>query len=225
MLAQILVVEDDPHLGPLLRDYLAGDYQVHHAATLQAAQNWLGVNSAQLILLDLNLPDGDGLDLVQSLRQYSSTPVLVLSARTDVQERVRGLNAGADDYLTKPFAMPELDARISALLRRTAAGTGVNLGNTSLSISSLLLTAGDNTVNLTEHEARILELMMRTPERVFSRPDIESHLYGWETPNSNSVEVRISQLRKKLEQAQSDLRIRTIRNVGYVLQASASATS
>lgn len=218
MLAQILIVEDDPHLGPLLREYLSADYQVHHAATLKDAQAWLGTHNAQLILLDLNLPDGDGLDLVQSLRQYSSTPVLVLSARSGVQERVAGLNAGADDYLTKPFAMPELDARITALLRRTAAGTGVNLGNTSLSTSSLLMTVNDRNVNLTEHEARILELMMRTPERVFSRTDIESHLYGWETPNSNSVEVRISQLRKKLESAGSDLRIRTIRNVGYVLQ-------
>lgn len=218
MLAQILIVEDDPHLGPLLREYLSADYQVHQAATLKDAQAWLGTHNAQLILLDLNLPDGDGLDLVQSLRQYSSTPVLVLSARSGVQERVAGLNAGADDYLTKPFAMPELDARITALLRRTAAGTGVNLGNTSLSTSSLLMTVNDKNVNLTEHEARILELMMRTPERVFSRTDIESHLYGWETPNSNSVEVRISQLRKKLESASSDLRIRTIRNVGYVLQ-------
>ena len=219
MLSQLLVVEDDPHLGPLLREYLSADYQVYHAATLKDAQSWLGTHSAQLILLDLNLPDGDGLDLVQSLRQYSSTPVLVLSARSGVQERVAGLNAGADDYLTKPFAMPELDARIGALLRRTAAGTGVNLGNTSLSSSSLTLTVGEHSATLTEHEARILELMMRTPERVFSRSDIESHLYGWETPNSNSVEVRISQLRKKLEGVASDLRIRTIRNVGYVLQA------
>ncbi len=219
MLAQVLIVEDDPHLGPLLRDYLSADYQTFHAATIKEAQAWLGTHSAQLILLDLNLPDGDGLDLVQSLRQYSSTPVLVLSARSGVQERVAGLNAGADDYLTKPFAMPELDARIGALLRRTASGTGVNLGNTSLSSSSLTLTVGNETSTLTEHEARILELMMRTPERVFSRADIESHLYGWETPNSNSVEVRISQLRKKLESVDSDLRIRTIRNVGYVLQA------
>ncbi|AWN24138.1 DNA-binding response regulator [Deinococcus irradiatisoli] len=219
MLSQLLIVEDDPHLGPLLRDYLSADYQVFHAATLAEAQNWLGTHSAQLILLDLNLPDGNGLDLVQSLRQYSSTPVLVLSARSHVQERVAGLNAGADDYLTKPFAMPELDARISALLRRTASGGSVNLGNTSLSTSSLTLTAEEQHVNLTEHESRILELMMRTPERVFSRADIESHLYGWETPNSNSVEVRISQLRKKLESVGSTLRVRTIRNVGYVLQA------
>ena len=219
MLPQLLLVEDDPHLGPLLREYLEADYQVHHAATLRGAEDWLGTHSPQLILLDLNLPDGDGLDLVAQLRQYSSTPVLVLSARADVQQRVAGLNAGADDYLTKPFAMPELEARISALLRRTASGGGVNLGNTVLSTSSLTMTVDDKHVNLTEHEARILELMMRTPDRVFSRPDIESHLYGWETPNSNSVEVRISQLRKKLEQAGSDLRIRTIRNVGYVLQS------
>lgn len=218
MLAQILVVEDDSNLGPMLKEYLSADYIVEHVGTLKAAQAWLGTHSPQLILLDLNLPDGDGLDLVQSLRQYSSTPVLVLSARSNVQERVAGLNAGADDYLTKPFALPELDARIGALLRRTASGSGVNLGNTSLSSSSLLLTVEDRHVNLTEHEARILELMMRTPERVFSRTDIESHLYGWEIPSSNSVEVRISQLRKKLEQAKSDLRIRTIRNVGYVLQ-------
>lgn len=219
MQAQILLVEDDPHLGPLLAEYLSEDYAVQHAATMRDAQAWLGTHSAQLIILDLNLPDGNGLDLVQSLRQYSSTPVLILSARSAVQERVAGLNVGADDYLTKPFAMPELDARISALLRRTAAGGGVNLGNTSLATSSLTLSAEDKSTGLTEHEARILELMMRTPDRVFSRGDIESHLYGWDTPSSNSVEVRISQLRKKLESVGSDLRIRTIRNVGYVLQS------
>lgn len=219
MNATILLVEDDPHLGPLLREYLSDDYQVQHASTLRDAQAWLGTHNAQLIVLDLNLPDGDGLDLVSSLRQYASTPVLILSARSGVTDRVSGLNAGADDYLTKPFAMPELDARIQALLRRTAAGGSVNLGNTSLVTGSLTLTADERSVALTEHESKILELMMRTPERVFSRADIESHLYGWETPSSNSVEVRISQLRKKLESVESDLRIRTIRNVGYVLQS------
>ena len=118
MLAQILVVEDDPHLGPLLKEYLSGDYLVEHASTLKEAQAWLGTHSPQLILLDLNLPDGDGLDLVQALRQYSSTPVLVLSARSGVQERVAGLNAGADDYLTKPFSPAELATRVRAQLAR-----------------------------------------------------------------------------------------------------------
>ena len=110
------------------------------------------------------------------MREWSSVPIIVLSVREQEGDKIAALDAGADDYLTKPFAMPELDARITALLRRTAAGTGVNLGNTSLSTSSLLLTVNDKNVNLTEHEARILELMMRTPERVFSRADIESHL-------------------------------------------------
>lgn len=218
MLPQILIVEDDIHLGPLLKEYLADEYQTHLATNIHMAQDILGVHHIKLVLLDLNLPDGNGVDFIESLRQYSSTPVLILSAQTEVKDRVAGLNAGADDYLTKPFAIPELEARITALLRRTTSSSGISLGNTSLSTSSLLLTVDANSVNLTEHECKILELMMRTPERVFSRHDIESHLYGWETPNSNSVEVRISQLRKKLETLKSTLNIRTIRNVGYVLQ-------
>ncbi len=218
---RILVVEDDEEMSGLVeRGLTAEGYEVTVVTNGMDALIAASTGDYAAATIDVMMPEMTGFEICRHLRTHgSSLPVLLVTARDAVEDRVFGLDSGADDYLTKPFAMPELDARIGALLRRTASGTGVNLGNTSLSSSSLTLTVGSETATLTEHEARILELMMRTPERVFSRADIESHLYGWETPNSNSVEVRISQLRKKLEGVESDLRIRTIRNVGYVLQA------
>lgn len=218
MPAHIFLVEDDEQLGLSLSEDLSDDYQFSWAKNVADALDWLSKNSAQIVLLDLNLPDGDGLTVLESLRKHSNTPVLILSARSEVQHRVRGLNAGADDYLNKPFAMPELRARLSAMLRRTSTSGGVELGSTTLSTSTMTIACGGHTHSITEHEARILELMMRTPERVFSREDIESHVYGFEGRSSNTVEVRISQLRKKLLAIESDLSVRTIRGVGYVLQ-------
>ncbi|MBC7646290.1 MAG: response regulator transcription factor [Pseudopedobacter sp.] len=221
MLPHLLVVEDDAGLNRLLTEHLSEKYQVSSAMTLKDAQAKLGERLPQMILLDLNLPDGDGLEFMKELRGYTTVPVLMMTARGKVEERVQGLDSGADDYLVKPFSLDELDARVKALLRRSAAGESqiLNLGDTQLNTSSLTLTVEGQNIQLTEHEARILEVMMRTPGRVFSRADLEEKLYGWQTPMSNSVEVRVSQLRKKLSQAGSTLNIRTIRGVGYTLPA------
>jgi len=221
MLPHLLVVEDDAGLNRLLTEHLSEKYQVSSAMNLGDAQAKLGERLPQMILLDLNLPDGDGLEFMKELRGYTTVPVLMMTARGKVEERVQGLDSGADDYLVKPFSLDELDARVKALLRRSAAGESqiLNLGDTQLNTSSLTLTVEGQNIQLTEHEARILEVMMRTPGRVFSRADLEEKLYGWQTPMSNSVEVRVSQLRKKLSQAGSTLNIRTIRGVGYTLPA------
>jgi len=221
MLPHLLVVEDDAGLNRLLTEHLSEKYQVSSAMNLRDAQAKLGERLPQMILLDLNLPDGDGLEFMKELRGYTTVPVLMMTARGKVEERVQGLDSGADDYLVKPFSLDELDARVKALLRRSAAGESqiLNLGDTQLNTSSLTLTVEGQNIQLTEHEARILEVMMRTPGRVFSRADLEEKLYGWQTPMSNSVEVRVSQLRKKLSQAGSTLNIRTIRGVGYTLPA------
>ncbi|MBB6099952.1 DNA-binding response OmpR family regulator [Deinobacterium chartae] len=221
MLPYIVILEDDPQLNALLREHLSERYEVVSALNIQQAEQLLGERLPQLILLDLNLPDGDGLEFMARLRSYATVPVLMITARGAIQERVEGLNAGADDYLVKPFSLDELDARVKALLRRTSAGERqvLNYHDTQLNLSSLTVTVQGRQEQLTEHEARILEVMMRTPGRVFSRSDLEVHLYGWETPQSNSIEVRISQLRKKLREVGSPINIRTIRGVGYTLPA------
>lgn len=220
---KILIVEDDQHLGSLLKECLGDDYNVHWVARLSEAQDWLAHQIPQLILLDLNLPDGNGLELIESVRLYSSVPFLILSAQNETATKVKGLNLGADDYLTKPFSVQELHARVKSLLRRTTSGTGISLGNTYLNVSSQILKVDDQNITLTEHETKILETMMRTPERVLTRSDIESRIYGLNTPYSNSIEVRISQLRKKLKESGSTIKIVTLRNVGYTVQVEKSS--
>lgn len=221
MQAYIIIVEDDVPLNRLLTEHLSARYTTEGVHTIQAALDKIEQRLPQLVLLDLNLPDGDGLSLMRKLRTFSTVPVLMITARGRIEERVEGLDSGADDYLVKPFSLDELDARVKALLRRSASGESqvVNLGNTQLSLSSMMLNVSGHSLQLTEHEARILALFMRTPGRVFSRSDLETHLYGWQTPMSNSIEVRISQLRKKLKECGSELNLRTIRGVGYTLPA------
>ncbi|MFN8509424.1 MAG: response regulator transcription factor [Deinococcaceae bacterium] len=221
MLTHLLVVEDDTGLNRLLSEHLGERYRISSAHNLEEAQKLLGERLPQMILLDLNLPDGDGIDFMRQLRTYTTVPVLMITARGKVEERVQGLDSGADDYLVKPFSLEELDARVKALLRRSSSGESqvIHLADTQLNTSSLMLSVDNQNLQLTEHEARILEVMMRTPGRVFSRADLEEKLYGWQTPMSNSIEVRVSQLRKKLAQIGSSLSIRTIRGVGYTLPA------
>lgn len=221
MLAQILVVEDDPHLGPLLKEYLSADYQVHHAATLRDAQSWLGMHSAQLILLDLNLPDGDGLDLVQALRQYSSTPVLVLSARSGVQERVAGLNAGADDYLTKPFDFAELGARLRALARRAPPERPAVLavGDLRLDPAERRVYRGEVEIAMSATEMALLEAFMRRPGQVLDALTLLEA--GWPDVyenRSNVVAVYIGYLRNKIDRPFGRDDIETVRGSGYRLR-------
>ncbi|HNU67173.1 MAG TPA: response regulator transcription factor, partial [Methylotenera sp.] len=188
----------------------------------QAAKLALETEEYAVVVLDLGLPKLSGTDLLKWLRAtLSKVPVLVLTARDTVADRVSGLNAGADDYLIKPFDLDELIARINALLRRSAGQVTQNLqhGNIILTPATHQVTQQGKSVELSAREFTLLHELLLHAGRVQSREQLEQHLYGWgEEVESNSIEVHIHHLRKKLG---SDL-IRTLRGVGYVIDQDAS---
>ena len=163
----------------------------------------------------------DGLDLLQQIRRGKAPiPVLILTARDDIKERVEGLNHGADDYLTKPFAPEELAARVRALLRRPGGALGVELecGNVLMNTSERNVKVRNQLVPLSRRETELLELMLRRVGRVLSKSSIEESLYAFgEEVASNSVEVCVHRLRKSLEKAEASVTIHTVRGVGYLL--------
>ncbi len=172
-------------------------------------------------VLDLGLPDGDGLAVLRSARRIGKAlPILILTARDAVEDRVAGLNAGADDYLTKPFAMIELIARIKALLRRPGGVLGITLaaGNVSLDTVGRELTVAGTPVQLSRRELAILEQMMRRFGRIVPKAVLEEKLYGIdEEPDSNTIPVHVHHLRRQLQAAGASLVVHTIRGVGYIL--------
>ncbi|GGJ27959.1 response regulator transcription factor [Deinococcus roseus] len=216
---QILLIEDDADLQALLGNHLQNwGYHVQVCRTLQETYQQLADWVPDLVLLDLNLPDGDGLDLIPSIQALGNLPVLVMTARGSVPDRVQGLNSGADDYLVKPFALDEFDARIKALLRRVhPQEQTLYLAGTTLDTSKCTLSTAAKSVLLTDHEVRIMEYLMQNASRVVSREVLEQHVYGFYSPASNSFEVRVSLLRKKLKQIESHLHIRALRKTGYAL--------
>jgi two-component system response regulator QseB len=213
---RLLLVEDDSMIGEairagLKRDGFAVDW-VRDAASAAAA---LDTEPFELLLLDLGLPGGDGLELLKSLRGRGSLlPVLVITARDAVADRVAGLDAGADDYLVKPFDLDELAARIRALLRRKSGRTGPHLEHLGVVLDPAThrVTQGGADVALSPREFALLELLLERPGAILSRGQLEERLYGWgEEVESNAVEVHIHGLRRKLG-AQFIL---TVRGVGY----------
>jgi two-component system, OmpR family, response regulator len=213
---RLLLVEDDPMIGEairagLRREGFAVDW-VHHAA---AAAGVLGSEPFELMLLDLGLPGGDGLQLLTTLRaRGEALPVLIITARDAVSDRVQGLDAGADDYLIKPFDLDELAARIRALLRRRAgrAATAIEHLAVVLDPAAHRVTQDGVEVALSPREFALLQLLLERPGTILSRAQIEERLYGWgEEVESNAVEVHIHGLRRKLG-AQFIL---TVRGVGY----------
>ena len=188
------------------------------AADASAALELINYDAA---VLDLGLPDGDGLAVLAAARQARKTlPILILTARDAVDDRVAGLNAGADDYLTKPFAMAELIARIKALLRRPGGVLGMTLeaGNLHLDTVGRELTVGATPVRLSRRELAILEQMMRRFGRIVPKAVLEEKLYGIdEEPDSNPIPVHVHHLRRQLEAAGASVIIHTIRGVGYIL--------
>jgi DNA-binding response OmpR family regulator len=172
-------------------------------------------------ILDLGLPDGDGLAVLDSARRVGKTlPILILTARDAVDDRVAGLDAGADDYLTKPFAITELVARIKALLRRPGGVLGITLeaGNLSLDTIGRELTVDGNPVRLSRQELAILEQMMRRFGRIVPKAVLEEKLYGiGDEPDSNTIPVHVHYLRRQRQAADASLFIHTVRGVGYIL--------
>jgi len=219
---RLLVIEDENRLSGILKSKL-GDigFSVDidgSAADANAALELINYDAA---ILDLGLPDGDGLAVLTAARQSGkSLPILILTARDAVEDRVAGLNAGADDYLTKPFALAELIARIKALLRRPGGVLGMTLeaGNLSLDTIGRELTIGGIPARLSRRELAILEQMMRRFGRIVPKAVLEEKLYGIdEEPDSNPITVHVHHSRRQLDAAGASLMIHTIRGVGYIL--------
>lgn len=219
---RLLVVEDEPDLLVLMQRALErGGFAVDIAPDLAQAADYLITARYDILILDLGLPDGDGLSLLRHLRaRGSQLPVLVLTARDALEDRVMGLDTGADDYLVKPFHIPELIARIRALLRRPDAALGVMLclGNLVLDTVSRQVRVNAVNVGMSVREVALLELLMRRQGAVVPRDLLEQGLYSFENElGSNAMEVLIHRVRRKLSDASATSSIHTVRGVGYLL--------
>ena len=216
---QILLVEDDLSLADSLIIALKREgFNINHVASGKAALLAAKTEPPELVILDLGLPDMDGLVVLKQLHQGKTPlPVLVLTARNTTQDKVSGLNLGADDYLAKPFEMPELLARLRALQRRVATvqTTDITIGPVVLDTLSYGVSVEGNMTEMTRREFMLLKALMEYPGQVLSRDKLESRLYGWgEELSSNSIEVHIHNLRKKVPAGF----IKTIRGIGYTIR-------
>lgn len=219
---RLLVVEDEPDLGSLLRDALQrAGFAADLVAGLADAGQHLSLAAYDAMVLDLALADGDGMTLLRRLRRNGNTlPVLILTARDAPEDRVAGLDGGADDYLVKPFHMPELVSRMRALLRRPNAALGVVLevGDLVLDTAARRASVGATPLVLAPREMALLELLMRQQGKVVSREAIEQGLYSFDTMlGSNAMEVLVHRLRRKLADAGARAVVHTLRGVGYLL--------
>lgn len=219
---RLLLVEDHATFAELVRQNLEREgFAVDVVETAGDGDAALRAVSYDAIILDLGLPDASGLTLLRDLRAAGkSTPVLILTARDTVDDRVTGLNAGSDDYLVKPCAMEELVARVRALLRRPGGALGVTLvaGNISFDTTAREVRIDGKPIAISRREMGVLEQLMRRYGRVVPKDVIEDKLYGFdEEVTSNSVEAHISRLRKRLEKGSANVSIHTLRGVGYLL--------
>lgn len=221
---RLLLVEDNARLAGLIREGLDGQgFAVDWSETVADTEHILKINNYDLLLLDLGLPDGEGLDLVRSVRRRrNTTPILILTARGGLDDRVLGLDAGADDYLVKPFQIPELAARCRALLRRPGASLGTELvcGNVVLTSADRQVSVAGLAIESTPREVDLLECLLRRAGNVVSKPALESALYSMDAEvTPNALEACISRLRKRLTAAGAGVQIRTVHGVGYALFA------
>ncbi|WP_295465916.1 response regulator transcription factor [uncultured Pseudomonas sp.] len=216
---RVLLIEDDPDLGAGIRSSLREEgYTLDWLKDGESAVHALREEGFDLVVLDLGLPRLDGIQVLRQSRANGlTTPVLILTARDDTEDRVAGLDAGADDYLVKPFDIKELKARLRALLRRRNGPSQLQLegGGILLDPATRRVTFEGQPVNLTPREYQLLHELLANPGKIFSRDRLMGLLYGWdEGVESNTLEVHIYNLRKKLR---ADL-IRTVRGIGYRLE-------
>lgn len=215
---RILLIEDDFTLGDAIREQVtASGHAVDWMTLLADAEVSARAVSYDLILLDLMLPDGRGLDFLRNRRAAGDvTSVIILTARDQISERIEGLNAGADDYLVKPFDLAELTARIAAVARRYTGNPNplLKVGALDIDLAARTVRRDDKKLTLTAREWRLLEALIQHPGTVLSKAQLEEHLYNFDAAfESNTIEVHISRLRKKLGR---DV-IETVRGIGYRL--------
>jgi DNA-binding response OmpR family regulator len=219
---RLLVVEDNAQLSQLLAKGLGiAGYETDLLATAAEARDALLTTTYAAVILDLGLPDGDGLSILRELRHRKDpTPVLVLTARGGLQDRVNGLRSGADDYLVKPFALEELVARLEAQLRRPGQqlGSSLHIANLGFDLRNRQASIDDQPQALSSRETAVLELLMRSKGRVVSKKQVEDHIFGMAGEvASNAVEVYVHRLRKQLSDKGAKVQIHTIRGVGYLI--------
>jgi len=221
---RLLVVEDDPAIASFLAKGLKeAGFAVDHAASGGAALEMASSTTYDLAVIDLMLPGLDGLSLIEELRRRRITvPVIILSAKRSVDDRVRGLQAGGDDYLTKPFAFEELLARVQALIRRAtgaAEPTRLVVGDLVLDLVSRKVERGGRALDLRPREYALLEYLMRNPGRVVSKAMILSHVFDYSfDPRTNVVDVLVHRLRERVDKEFATPMIHTVRGMGYVLR-------
>ena len=213
-----LLIEDDMVLGAAVRDQIAADgHSVDWVTRLDAARDHLAVAAYDLVLLDLMLPDGRGIPFLRGLRaQGNVTPVIILTAMDQISDRIEGLNAGADDYLVKPFDLSELSARIGSVARRYSGNPNpiLTLGDLEVDLAARSVRARGRAVPLTAKEWVLFEAFLQRPQQLLSKAQLEERLYSFETEiDSNTIEVHVSRLRKKLGHGV----IETERGLGYRL--------
>jgi DNA-binding response OmpR family regulator len=219
---KLLVVEDEPSLLQSITEYFEQEFfVVDGAGTYNAAIEKIETVGYACIILDINLPDGSGLQLLQQLRRFKKDDgVIVISARNSVQDKIDGLNLGADDYISKPFHLSELNARVKALIRRKY-GHGVNMlqsGNLELDLLSRTATCSNQPLVLTKNEYDLLAFLLNNKNRVVSKQAIAEHIYGDQADNMPSFDFvysHIKNLKKKLKEKGCDDIVQTVYGLGY----------
>jgi DNA-binding response OmpR family regulator len=219
---RLLVVEDNEQLAELLTKGLqAAGYEIDVLSTVEEANTVLRTTFYAALILDLGLSDGDGLTLLREIRhQNNPVPVLVLTARGGLHDRVKGLRSGADDYLVKPFALEELVARLEAQLRRPGnfVGSSLRIGNLEFDTRNRQASIDDRPQVLSARETAVLELLMRSKGRVVSKKQVEDHIFGHSGDvASNAIEVYVHRLRRQLSERGARVQVHTIRGVGYLI--------
>jgi len=225
---RILIAEDDSILADgLVRSLRQSAYVVDHVQSGVEADTALSMQSFDLLILDLGLPRMSGLEVLRRLRaRNSNLPVLILTAADSVDQRVKGLDLGADDYMAKPFALNELEARVRALTRRGAGGgpTVVRHGSLSFDQVGRIACVNDQVLDLSARELGLLEVLLQRIGRLVSKEQLVDHLCEWgEEVSNNAIEVYVHRLRKKIEP--SGVRIITVRGLGYCLEKAAPASA
>ncbi|MFQ5783897.1 MAG: response regulator [Alphaproteobacteria bacterium] len=221
---RLLLIEDERELGRLTAANLErAGFRVDLVGTMDEAETAVRTARYDLTILDLGLPDGDGMTFLKTMRAGGDVaPILVLTARDSIEDRVAGLDAGADDYLLKPFAMAELLSRVKALLRRPrhSLGTFLEVGNVALDTAARSVEIGGVATLMPRRELALLEALLRNENHVVSREILEDRLYGFDDDvGPNALEVNVHRLRRRLDQAGASVRIHTVRGIGYLLEA------